>query len=550
MPHLSALVIDAVIDRGCGLVLDVRLRAAEATCSRCGQSSRRVHSRYRRGLDEAPIAGRPVQLRLRVRRFFCDNADCPARTFAEQPAELTAPRARRTLPLRRMLVSIAVALAGRAGARLAERLGMLTSRDSLLRLLRTLPDPQPERPQPNGQHERPRLLGIDDFALRRGHVYGTVVVDMLSGRPVDLLPDRQSSTVAAWLDARPEVEVICRDRAGAYAEAAALAAPQAVQVADRWHLWHNLAGHLERVVLAHRRCLRGLPPPDPIDDADPHDRADAATTAGGAAANTAAPSGLAPKPNPPRQELWIVTRTRERYQTITELRAAGKPIAQIARELGLDRRTVRRFARAASEDELQVKNRQRATVLDDYTDYLHRRWSEGCTDAAALAREITAMGYRGSIRTVRTYLRPLRGGRPVPPPRTTAPTVREVTSWMLRRPDTLDTDEQARLAQVRAHCPQLDATAGHLAAFAEMMCGRHGDRLDAWLAAVDADTIQPLHRFAAGLRRDYDAVRAGLTLEHNSGRVEGTVNKIKMIKRQMFGRANFDLLRTRVLHAR
>ena len=342
-----------------------------------------------------------MQLRLQVRRFFCDNSGCPSRTFAEQPAELTASRARRTLPLRRMLVSIAVALAGRAGVRLAERLGVLTSRDSLLRLLRTLPDPQSDL-QPDGQDSR--LLGIDDFALRRGRVYGTVVVDMLSGRPLDLLPDRQSGTVAAWLQERPEVEVICRDRAGAYAEAAALAAPQAVQVADRWHLWHNLAGHLERVVLAHRRCVRELPPPGRTDNAGPTTPADA-TAATTMAADGAATDGSAPVP-----ELWIVTRTRERYQTISELRTAGKSIAQIARELGLDRRTVRRFARATSEEELQVKNRQRPTVLDDYADYLHRRWAEGCTDAAALAREITTMGYRGSIRTVRTYLHPLRSG--------------------------------------------------------------------------------------------------------------------------------------------
>jgi transposase len=530
LPHLATLVVEAVSDRGCGLVLDVRLHAEDAACPRCGQRSGRVHSRYHRRLDDAPVAGRAVQLRLRVRRFFCDNISCSSRTFAEQPAELTEPRARRTSLVRRMLVRIAVALAGRAGARLAERLGMPTSRDSMLRLLRTLPDPSPD-------HGRPRLLGIDDFALRRGHVYGTVVVDMISGRPVDLLPDRQSGTVAAWLDGRPEVEVICRDRAGAYAEAAALAAPQAVQVADRWHLWHNLAGHLERVVLAHRRCLRELSPPDDAKHAESGD-------------DTVAAAGATTDMSAPVPELWIVTRTRERYRAITALQAAGTSIAQIARELGLDRRTVRRFVRAANEEELQVKNRQRATLLDDYTDHLHRRWAEGCTDAAALAQEIIAMGYRGSVRTVRTYLHPLRSGRPVPPPRATAPTIREVTSWMLRHPDNLDADEQLCLQQVKAHCPELAAAATHVTAFAEMMCGRHGDRLDKWLAAVEADTLIPLQRFATGLRRDYDAVRAGLTLEHNSGRVEGTVNKIKMIKRQMFGRANFDLLRTRVLHAR
>jgi transposase len=522
LPHLGSVVVEAVSDRGAGLVVDARVRGDEAACPRCGWTSARVHSRYGRRLVDAPIAGRPVELRLRVRRFFCDNAACAARTFAERPEELTAPRARRTSLLRRMLASIAVALAGRAGARLAARLGMPTSRDSLLRLVRGLDDPQ--------VGELP-VLGVDDFAPRRGHVYGTVVVDMGARRPIDLLPDREMTTFAAWLRNHPGVEVICRDRAGAYAEAARLGAPAAVQVADRWHLWHNLAGHLERTVLAHRRCLRELPHPDQSAAAPEIEE------------NVEVEPVVAPV-----QELPILTRTRERYQAITELRAGGASISAIARTLGLDRHTVRRFVRASGLEELQAKTRQRASLLDGYTDYLHRRWSEGATDAAALTKEITALGYRGSEQTVRRYLHPLRDGRPTPPARPAAPTVREVTGWILRRPEHLEPDEQVRLKQVLTHCPQLDAAAAHVAAFAELMCGRHGQRLDDWLAAVEADDLPELHRFTTGLRRDYDAVLAGLSLPYSSGPVEGTVNKIKMLKRQMFGRANFDLLRKRVLH--
>jgi transposase len=467
-----------------------------------------------------------VQLRLQVRRFFCPNPACPARTFAEQPTALTTPRSRHTSLLRRALTTIALALAGRAGQRLARRLGMSTSRDTLLRLVRDLADPPPEAVP---------VLGVDDFALRRGHVYGTVVVDMASGRPVDLLADRETTTFAAWLRAHPGVEVVCRDRAGAYAEAVRVGAPDAVQVADRWHLWRNLGQAVEKTVTSHRA---GLPEPQP----------DAASS--GAVAELAARPVPVPAVVQAVPEKKIVVRLREHYAAVHELCEQGMSKAAIGRRLGLHPATVRKFTQARSIEELIAKTEQRAHLVDDHIEYLHRRWNEGERNATALFREITKLGYPGGELAVQRYLRRFRDGRGhAPQPGPKPPTVREVTSWIMTHPDRLGVDETDRLRQIRQRNTELDRLTTHVRRFAAMMTNRGGADLEQWITDVEQDTLAPLASFARNLRRDQDAVHAGLTLEHSSGRVEGTVNKIKMLKRQMFGRANFDLLRKRVLHA-
>ncbi len=359
---------------------------------------------------------------LRVRRFFCDNTGCPARTFAEQVRGLTTPRARRTGLLTVTLEAIGLALAGRAGARLAGKLGMVISRDSMVRLVRALPDP------PIGT---PQVVGVDDFALRRGHVYGTVIIDILTHRPLDLLPDRTSDTLAAWLRVHPGVQTVCRDRAGAYAEAIRVGAPDAVQVADRWHLWHNLVEAVEKVVRQHHADLRAPAPAQRVD------------TTGNTAATNADTDDTAGERARRGGPTRLAARTSEHFTAVHDLLSAGATASAISETLGLDRKTVRRLARAASQAEPQGAHPTRASVLDDYTEHLQQRWTDGLTDAVALTAEITALGYRGSTKTVRRYLQPLRRAQPATPRPPTPPTARDATGWLTRHPDSLTAEERA-----------------------------------------------------------------------------------------------------------
>jgi transposase len=477
---------------------------------------------------DAAIAGTRVVIDLLVRRLRCEGSGCAAVTFAEQVEGLTRPHARYTPLARGMCEVIGLALAGRAGARLAGQVGLTAGRDTLLRRVRALPDPDVSVVS---------VLGVDDFALRRGHVYGTVLLDMDTHRPLGLLGDREAATFAGWLEDHPGVEVICRDRSGAYAEGARSGAPDAVQVADRWHLRNNLAGYVEKTVARHRSCLREqLADPEPGADPAP-DAPDAPDVAAVARAEQF-------------EQRASVRHTRERYAAVQELKAKGLGIKTIKRELGLAKETVRRYYRAASVEDVLAKARDgRGSVLELYKPYLHQQVNAGVVNGSLLFRQIREQGYPGSLGTVVDYLRPLRAAGGAPPPTPPAPKVRDATRWILTHPDHLDEHDTLELKKVLARGPHLATAAGHVATFAEMLTGRHRDRLAAWIEQVEADDQPELHRFTHGLRRDHDAVLAGLTLPHSSGAVEGTVNRIKMIKRQMYGRANFDLLRKRVLLA-
>ena len=462
-----------------------RARAGQAACPACGIVSRRVHSRYQRTLADTASSGREVAIRLQARRFSCGNGACAKKTFAEQVPGLTARYDRRTCGLDVVLQAVAVALGGRAGARLTGRLACAVSRSTLIRLIRAAPDPDTGTPL---------ILGVDDFALRKGHVYGTVLIDIETRRPVDVLPERSAESLRAWLEAHPGTEIICRDRGGCYAEGAAAGAPLATQVADRWHLWHNLAEAVERAVARHRSCLR-----EPA--AGPESRP---------AAGHAAPA----------PETGLAARTRTRHAEVHAALDRGLTITEISRTLNLERKTVRRYATASTADELTGDARlTRPGLLAPHQDYLRQRWDEGIRSTERLHAELRERGYRGSLRTLRRLTALLRQDTAAPAP-PAAPPARKAASWILTPPGRLTGADRAALAQITSRYEELRLTRDLVREFADMLCHRHGENLSAWADRAEASPVSELRGFSKGLRRDWAAVTAGLTLPYNSGAVE------------------------------
>jgi hypothetical protein len=373
----------------------------------------------------------------------------------------------------------------------------------------------------------PRAPGAGDFALRRGQHYGTLLIDCETGAPLDLLAGRAARPLADWLAAHPGVEVICRDRSGSYADGARTGAPEAVQVADRFHLWQNLAKAVERCVAAHRSCL-AEPVPGPAAAGEPAPSADPAD------AGRAEPAGK------------YAGRVRQHHALVHGLLAEGRSLREIARHLGWGLHTVQRYARAATWQELADGRWQgpRPSKLDAFKPYLDQHAGEGHGSITRLFREIRALGYDGSYHVVCAYLDHRHARAPLPP---APPTVRDVTGWLTRHPDSLTEDEQPRLNAILDHCPELQTASGQVRTFAAMLTGLTGQDLPQWISDARDAGLPGISSFASGLEQDLDAVTNGLTMPWSSGPVEGRVNHIKMIKRQMFGRAGLPLLRKRIL---
>ena len=545
--RLPGFAIDSVKAAPPLLIVEAHPTPVAADCPRCASPSTRVHSTYTRHPRDLPVSEQPVRLLLHMRRFFCDVATCPQRTFAERLPDLLPVRAQRTARLTRSLTVLGFALGGRPGARTARTLRLPASRDTLLRLVRRAPTPTAGTP---------RVLGVDDFALRKGRVYGSILVNLEQHRPIDLLPDRTAESLATWLTAHPGVEVIARDRSTEYTRGATLGAPDAMQVADRWHVLKNHREALERMLNRLHAELSALPEPAPTPPATPshplpcRPRRLRALSAREQAAQAAARA-----------------RRLQRYQQVQALVAQGRPILQIAQQLQMSRATATAFAAAPVFPE-RAANRAQPSALDPYLPILQEHWQAGCTNASQLWRDLRTHGYLGTRKQVARWAQAQRttpseaapkkyGFRPAgsvaadgrsasPQPVLVAP--RQLV-WLLLRPtDQLPAPDAATLARLLQHA---DIVCARKLAhdFQAMVRQRKPESFDGWLQACATGGIPELQSFAKGLAQEDASIRAALREPWSSGQVEGQVTRIKLLKRQMYGRAKFALLRQRVLHA-
>lgn len=489
---LKGFTLTRIIGTGSGKVLLQAMSSSHcAICPYCQTPSSRRHSVYVRKPQALPCGDAAIQLVLSVQRYSCENPSCSHRTFAERIPETVAFYSRRTIDLEDLLQILAFETSAETVGRICKGLKVSVSPDSVLRLIRkrtALPT------------REVKVLGIDDWAFKKGQKYGTLLVDLERHQAIELLPDRTQNTLSAWLQNHPEIQIISRDRSFEYKAGIEAGAPQALQVVDRWHLLHNLQQKLQEII----------------------------------------PSQLHSKPSDAegRQTPTQQKRTKH-FQLVRYLSAKGYSQRLIARTLALSRQTVRRYLELADLPNWRRRNHA-PSRLDAYQHYLQRRWKEGCRNPSLLWKELKQKEYLGQRKSVAEYLERFRKPGAVPSPR-------ELVWWFMKDRRRLRGEERLHLKVLFAENQKLKEIYQLTQRFQAMLSQRAVERLDPWLDQTEHCGIRKLENFAVGLRQDYDAVEAALSYEWSNGQVEGQVNRLKMIKHQMYGRANFDLLRQRVL---
>lgn len=528
------LVIVEMIATDAEFFISVQSTEVSATCSKCGAVSMRQHSSYPRCIQDTPIGLFIVWLQLKVRRFRCDNPNCKRQTFAEQYPALVDRRRQRTNRLLMQLVQIGLALGGAAGARLASKLAMAASGSTLLRLLHQMEAPS---------IEAPRVIGIDDWAFRKGRNYGTIIIDHETGKPIDLLPERDCETVKQWLEKHPTIEIVTRDRSGEYREAITQALPDAVQIADRWHLLKNLGEAVQRHFSRRYKAVRQL-----------------ITTSAEAEGIEQVDFQMTEKyrryDRGPGQEALHMARIKERealFAAVKARHAEGVYTTDIAQEFNLSRKTISHWVNSETCPPDTRGRFKRKCLIDDFVPYLRQRIEAGCKNQSQLWREISEQGFTGERTLISRWVRQNYDTKkesteklPGKKREVTVPCPRELAWLIIRRTDELEEDEK-HLVEVLLQDAELAELRQLAHKFMHMIRNGLSEQWSSWLEGSCESAVEELKNFAIGLKRDGSAVYEAIRQSWSNGPTEGHVNRLKFLKRQMYGRASFDLLRLRVL---
>ena len=483
-------------------------------CPNCGVSSTRVHSRYQRKPWDLPWSLWPVQLVIHARKFFCDNRDCSSRIFTERFPGVLEHYARKTTRLVDILLELAHSGSAENAARVGKRLGYIVSPDALLSLQR------------KEQFDFPNttVLGVDEFAMRRGQTYSTLLVDIERHQPIDVIEGREAAPLVEWLKNHPGISVLARDRAEAYAQAGRIAAPGAIQVADRFHLVKNVNDALKELLRSHRWRIPDL-------EVEPENES---ATSGSSPEATG--QSVQKQPSPMKVAIW---------EDVQELKSIGYSIRAVSRELGIHRETVFRYMEARSPPAYH-RGRPRPTKLTPHLKYIMQRWNEGCNNARTLHLELSKRGYDGGYTRIKDLVRPWRSGQP---DKSVVLSRVSLNQWWLLRPnDRLDPEDKQKLELILEANPKL-ASAYHLKEEFRRIVAQHDvEALDEWISKAALSELKPFQSLAKGMAHDLEAIRNGITLPWSTAQCEGQICRVKLIKRQGYGRAKLDLLRQRILH--
>ena len=490
------------------LIVVTTAEARTAACPLCGLLSRRIHSRYVRQVADLPCSGQKVRLQVTTRRFVCDAPHCRRRVFAERFGEVLPERSRRTSRLECIVHHLGLALGGRPAASFAKRLMLPVSNDTLLRVVRR---------RCRSPIEPLTVVGIDDWAFRRNHRYGTIVCDLERRRVVKLLPDREIATSVAWLANHPEIKILSRDRGGGYGEAATRALPHAIQVADRWHLMENASAAFLDAVRKSMRSIRSA-----------------------IGATVINPELLTCAE---RLQYEGFLRREETNSAIMALAKTNVPIRQIVRRTGHSRKLVRQIIRGERTDVF----RTRQCSIDPYLPFLDVQWAGGCHNGAELWRRLKAQGFRGSSRVVAEWAtRRRRAEKATNQQLQKVPSARTIARLMTTARDHLSKADSITIAAIETGLPILVQARTLVDKFHIMIRKRTDTALDPWITEARASLIAS---FATGIGNDRTAIHAAITEPWSNGQTEGQITKLKLVKRQMYGRAKIDLLQARLIGA-